>query len=98
VIDQQQALSRKAKVRERFHDRVMSILLTAIWLTGAWFVRQSDTDIPLSMFAIATAFFITLLPAMKELIKTLDKWLRAELGLSDSHDDGSGDIDSQRRD
>jgi hypothetical protein len=73
--------------RERFHDRVISVLLAAIWMLGATFVWQSNADIPVSMLAIATVFFLMLVPAMKELVKILDRWVRAELGLNQPQDD-----------
>lgn len=79
--------SRETDARERFHDRVISLLLAAIWIVTAWFVWQSDTAIPESMLILATLFFLMLVPAMKELVKILDKRLRAELGISEPQDD-----------
>jgi len=73
--------------RERFHDRVISLLLAAIWIVAALFVWRSDAEIPASMLLIGTVFFIMLLPAMKELVKVLDRRLRAELGLNESRDE-----------
>ena len=78
---------KEPSARERFHDGLISLLLAAIWMLAAFLVWRSDTDIPLSMLAIATVFFLMLVPAMKELVKILDRWLRAELGLDDSRDD-----------
>jgi len=67
--------------RERFHDRVISLLLAAIWIVAALVVHQSDTGIPASMLIIGTVFFIMLVPAMKELVKIIDRRVRAQLGL-----------------
>lgn len=67
--------------RERFHDRVISLLLAAIWIVAALVVHQSDTEIPASMLIIGTIFFIMLVPAMKELVKIIDSRVRDQLGL-----------------
>lgn len=73
--------------RERFHDRMISLLLAAIWVLAALVVWKSDADIPASMLFIGTAFFIMLVPAMKELVRILDRRVRAQLGLDDSLDE-----------
>ncbi len=74
-------------LRERFHERVISLLLFAIWVVAAVMVRQSNAEISTSMLLIGTAFFVMLIPAMKELVKTIDKRVRAQLGLSESVDE-----------
>jgi hypothetical protein len=38
------------------------------------------------MLLIGTVFFIMLMPAMKELVKIIDRWVRVQLGLSESLD------------
>ncbi len=86
MIDSTTTPPKEPSARERFHDRVISLLLAAIWILGAFFVWQSNADIPVSMLAIATVFFLMLVPAMKELVKILDRWVRAELGLSEPRD------------
>lgn len=69
--------------REKFHDRVISLLLAAIWIVAALVIHQLDTEIPTSMLIIGTVFFIMLVPAMKELVKIIDRRVRAQLGLSE---------------
>ena len=64
--------------RERFHDRMISLLLAGIWLIGVIFVVRSDSGVSNTMLAIGTLFFFLLLPAMKELVKTLDRLARGE--------------------
>ena len=81
------ASSKKSAARERFHDRVISLLLAAIWFLAALLVWRSDVEIPASMLFLGTIFFVMLLPAMKELVKVLDRRLRVELGLSEPLDD-----------
>ena len=86
MTDQEAEMSKKAAARERFHDRMISLLLAAIWIGAALFVRNSDAEIPASMLLIGTVFFIMLMPAMKELVKIIDRRVRVQLGLSESLD------------
>ncbi len=79
--------SKDRDARERFHDRMISLLLAAIWILAAFFAWESDAEIPASMLLIGTMFFIMLVPAMKELVKILDKRVRAQLGLNESLDE-----------
>ncbi len=87
MTDQEAEMSKKATARERFHDRMISLLLVAIWIGAALFVRRSDAEIPASMLLIGTVFFIMLMPAMKELVKVIDRRMRVRLGLSESLDE-----------
>lgn len=83
MTDQETEISRKEAARERFHDRLISLLLAAIWIVAALIVYQSGTGIPTSMLIIGTAFFIMLVPAMKELVRIIDKRVKIQLGLSE---------------
>ena len=83
MTDQETEISREEAARERFHDRLISLLLAAIWIVAALMVYQSDTGIPTSMLVIGTAFFIMLVPAMKELVRIIDKRVKIQLGLSE---------------
>ncbi len=87
MTDQELEMSINTTARERFHDRMISLLLAAIWIGAALFVRNSDAEIPASMLLIGTVFFIMLMPAMKELVKIIDRRVRAQLGLSESVDE-----------
>ncbi len=78
--------SKKATARERFHDRVITLLLATIWIVAALFVWESDAEIPASMLLIGTVFFFLLVPAMKELVKIIDKRVRVQLGLCEPLD------------
>lgn len=57
----------------RGNDSVVSWILVAIWLGGLILVRNLREDIPLTMLVIGTVFFIVLIPAMKEITRTLDR-------------------------
>ncbi len=73
--------------RERFHDRVISLLLAAIWIVAAIIVHRSTPEIPTSMLVIGTVFFIMLVPAMKELVRVIDRRVKIQLGLSEPVDE-----------
>ena len=77
----------KPNAKERFHDRVISILLAAIWIVAALMVRQSNPEIPTRMLLIGTVFFMLLVPAMKELVKVIERRVRAQFGLSEIVDE-----------
>ncbi len=87
MTDQESEMSKKTTARNRFHDRMISLLLAAIWIGAALFVRNSDAEIPASMLLIGTVFFIMLMPAMKEFVKIIDKRVRVQLGLTESLDE-----------
>lgn len=79
--------AKRETARERLHDRVISLLLAAIWIVAAVLVYRSNREIPLSMLIIGTIFFIMLVPAMKELVKVIDRRVKIELGLIDPVDE-----------
>jgi len=83
MTNQETDISRKKTAGERFHERAISLLLAAIWIVAALVVHQLDTEIPTSMLIIGTVFFIMLVPAMKELVKIIDRRVRVQLGLSE---------------
>ena len=87
MTDQEAEMPKKATARERFHDRMISLVLAAIWIGAALFVRKSDAEIPASMLLIGTVFFIMLMPAMRELVKIIDRRVRGQLELSESLDE-----------
>lgn len=55
-------------------DGAISWILAAIWLSGVVFVRVTREDIPLTMLVIGTVFFVVLIPAMKEVARSLDRF------------------------
>ena len=72
---------------DRFHDRVISLVLAGIWIVAAMIVYRSDAAIPTSMLFIGTVFFFMLLPAMTELVKIIDKRVKIQLGLIEPAED-----------
>ncbi len=87
MTDREAEVSRTEAARERFHDRVLSLLLAAIWIVAAFAVYRSNTEIPTPMLLIGTVFFIMLVPAMKELVKIIDRRVKIQLGLIDPVDE-----------
>lgn len=77
----------KPDPRERFHDRMISLLLAGIWIAAALMVHRSNPEIPTSMLLIGTVFFIMLVPAMKELVKIIDRRVKIQLGLDEAVDE-----------
>ena len=87
MTEQETETSRKQATRERFHDRVISLLLAAIWAAAAFIVHRSNAEIPTTMLLVGTVFFIMLVPAMKELVKIIDKRVKVQLGLIEPVDE-----------
>ena len=87
MTEQETEFSRKETTRERFHDRVISLLLAAIWVVAAVVVHRSNAEIPTTMLLIGTVFFIMLVPAMKELVKIIDRRVKIQLGLTEPVDE-----------
>ncbi len=87
MTDQETKKSRNETAWERFHDRLISLLLAAIWIAAAFGVHRSNAEIPTSMLLIGTVFFIMLVPAMKELVKIIDRRVKIQLGLIDPVDE-----------
>jgi hypothetical protein len=67
-------MAREAEEETRKSDGAIAWVLVAIWLSGVVFVRVTREDIPLTMLIIGTAFFVVLIPAMKEIARSLDRF------------------------
>ena len=83
MIEQEVKESAENAARERFHDRMISLVLVIIWIVGVLIVRQRTAEITTTMLVIGTVFFFLLVPPMKELVKIIDKRVRVQLGLSE---------------
>ena len=55
-------------------DWRISAILLAIWVVALLFISQRQSGIPLSMMALATVFFVFLIPAMNDLVRSIEKW------------------------
>ena len=67
-------MTREAEEETRKSDGAIAWVLAAIWLGGVIFVRVTREDIPLTMLVIGTVFFVVLIPAMKEIARSLDRF------------------------
>lgn len=56
------------------NDAAISIILLAIWAGAMFLVLSNGNRIPLSMLGLATVFFILLLPAMRDLVRAMEKY------------------------
>ena len=55
-------------------------MLLAVWVVALVFVAGRRDDIPLSMIALATLFFVILIPAMNDLVRSLEKRIGGDHG------------------
>lgn len=54
-------------------DWRISATLLAVWIVALVFIAGDRDDIPLSMIGMATIFFIILIPAMNDLVRTIER-------------------------
>ena len=54
-------------------DWRISAILAAVWVAGVALIISRDTDIPMSMLALASVFFVFLIPAMNDLVRSIEK-------------------------
>jgi hypothetical protein len=55
-------------------DFAITIILACIWFGAVGLVLKTRDDISFYVLAVATLFFIMLVPAMKELIRSADRY------------------------
>jgi predicted membrane channel-forming protein YqfA (hemolysin III family) len=65
-------------VYTRRADRLISVILVVIWGLGLLVIIRVRPDIPHSMLLIGTVFFIVLIPAMKELVRAIERRIGSE--------------------
>jgi len=61
-------------------DWRISATLLAVWIVALVFITDNRGDIPLPMIAMATAFFVILIPAMNDLVRTIERSVRGDPG------------------
>lgn len=67
-------------------DWRVSATLLAVWAVAIFYVWRGDFQIPLSMLAMASVFFIMLIPAMNDLVRSIE---RAAFGEPDKAGSGT---------
>ena len=70
-------------------DWRISVVLIAVWSIAIAVVRSRGTEIPNSMILLASAFFVFLLPAMHDLVLSIEKKIGGGSGSSNSIKDSS---------
>ena len=63
-----------AEDRKDKRDWRISLILLVIWAVAMFLVWRQKSDIPLSMMALASVFFVFLIPAMNDLVRSIEKW------------------------
>jgi len=59
----------------RRRDWRVSATLLAVWFVALLALGRQESDIPRSMLGIATIFFVMLIPAMNDLVSSMDRRL-----------------------
>ena len=54
-------------------DWRISLVLLTVWAVAMFLVWRERSGIPLSMMAIATVFFVFLIPAMNDLVRSIER-------------------------
>ncbi|MDA0681271.1 MAG: hypothetical protein O3A13_06625 [Proteobacteria bacterium] len=54
-------------------DWRISATLGAVWIAALTMVYFSGMEIPASMLLVATVFFVLLIPAMNDLVRTIER-------------------------
>lgn len=57
----------------RRRDWRVSMTLLAVWVVALVLIASHRQDIPLSMMALATVFFIVLIPSMNDLVQSIER-------------------------
>lgn len=73
---------------EKKRDWRVSVTLATVWIVALIVVINSELDISVSMLAIATAFFVLLIPTMNDLVQSVERFFP---GHSRSSDDDQND-------
>jgi len=73
------------KNSENKRDWRVSATLGAVWFIALAIVWNSDIEIPGSMLLLATVFFVLLIPAMNDLVRSIERY---STGRTDSGEQG----------
>lgn len=67
-------MTRNSAEAPRKRDWRISAVLFVIWLAALVIVRRGESQIPLPMLTIGTVFFVMLIPAMNDLVSSIDRF------------------------
>jgi hypothetical protein len=63
-----------AETGEKRRDWRISAILLSTWVAALILFGVRRTDIPWSMLALATVFFVLLIPAMNDLVRSIERY------------------------
>jgi len=61
-------------------DWKISATLLGVWGLALFVISGRSDEIPLSMLAIATVFFVLLIPAMNDIVRSIEKSFASHFG------------------
>ncbi len=61
-------------------DWKVSVILLAVWIVALFVVSRRSDVIPLSMIAMASVFFVLLIPAMNDLVRSIEQYVERQFG------------------
>lgn len=67
-------MSQPSGQTENKRDWRISATLGAVWFIALAIVWRSDIEIPGSMLLLATVFFVLLIPAMNDLVRSIERY------------------------
>ena len=73
-------MSKLHKNEARKRDWKISATLLGVWGLALFVVSGRSDAIPLSMLAIATVFFVLLIPAMNDIVRSIEKSFASHFG------------------
>ncbi len=68
---------------DKKRDWRISATLGAVWIIALLVVRSRGIAIPASMLVVATVFFVLLIPAMNDLVRSIERASRKHIDLSE---------------
>ena len=82
--------------RPRRSNWLTSTILIVIWVSGLMLVTKISPEIPTSMLMLGTIFFIVLIPAMNELVNSIERRISNEVSAEPYSADKSRGKDQHR--
>lgn len=70
-------------------DWRISATLLCVWFFALAIISAGNNDIPLSMLVMATVFFVLLIPAMNDLVRSIEQYVARNYGQAQSGRDRS---------
>jgi hypothetical protein len=62
-----------SRSQESRRDWRISAILLIVWIVALFLLTAERDDIPVSMLAMATVFFVLLIPSMNDLVRSIER-------------------------